>query len=93
MASFASVRHHGARISAFFSLKKKYPPKNIFFLDIPSSNANIWGQTNFQSQEFPRSGWKAEGIEEKRKEKSERAGPHPIGQKGQLVKRNLDTKS
>ena len=25
--------------------------------------------------------------------KSERAGPHPIGQKSQLVKRSLDTKS
>ena len=39
----------------------------MFFLDIPSSYAKILGETKFQSREFPRSGWKAEGVEEEKK--------------------------
>ena len=43
-----------------------YALSNCFFrLDIPSSYAKILWETNFQSGEFPRSGWKAEGVEKK----------------------------
>ena len=44
----------------------------MFFLDIPSCYVKILGETNFQSREIPRSGWKAEGVEEKEKKKKKK---------------------
>ena len=41
----------------------------MFFFYIPSSYAKIWGETKFQPREFPRSGSKAKGVEEKEKER------------------------
>ena len=40
-------------------------------MDIPSSYAKIWGETNFQPWEFPRSGSKVEGVEEKERKKKQ----------------------
>ena len=42
-------------------------------MHISSIYAKILGETNFQSREFPRSGWKAEGIEKKRKKKKKKS--------------------
>ena len=47
----------------FFSGGKKNYLKKYFFLHISSSYAKILGETNFQPREFPRRGWKAEGVE------------------------------
>ena len=41
--------------------------KKSFFLHISSSYAKILGETNFHTQEFPRSGSKAEDGEKERK--------------------------
>ena len=57
-----------AKIS-FFRKKIKITLKKYVFLDISSSYAKILGETNFQSREIPRSGWKTEAVEEKKKEK------------------------
>ena len=46
--------------------------KIIFFLHISSSYAKILGETNFQSQELPRSGWKVEGGEERKRKKKKK---------------------
>ena len=40
-------------------------------LHISSSYAKILGETNFRTQEIPRSGTKAEGVEERKKKKKE----------------------
>ena len=54
----------------FFPLKKiKITPQKIFLLHISSSYAKILGETNFHTQEFPRSGSKAKDREKKKKEK------------------------
>ena len=50
------------------------------FKDILSSYAKILGETNVQSREFPRSGWKAEGVEEKEEEKKKKKKKKKIGQ-------------
>ena len=61
-----------AQKSAFFFVKKiKITLKKYFFLEIPSSCAKIWGETNFQSREFPRSRWK---DEKERKKKNKKVG-------------------
>ena len=55
--------------------EEKTPPKNQFsspfFLHISSCYAKIFGETNFQPWEFPRSGSKAKdgGEEEKKRER------------------------
>ena len=54
-----------AKIS-FFSKKNKNYLK-FFFLHISSSYAKILGETNFHAREIPRSGWKAEGVERRKK--------------------------
>ena len=41
--------------------------KNDLFFHIPSGYAKIWRETNFQSRDFPRSGWKAEDVEKRKK--------------------------
>ena len=43
--------------------------KKYFFLHISSSYAKILGETNFRTREIPRSGCKAEGVEEKKERK------------------------
>ena len=55
----------------FFWGKNKLPKKDIFFLHISSSYAKILGETNFHAREIPLSGWKVEGVEERKKEKKE----------------------
>ena len=52
--------------------------------DIPSSYAEILGETNFQPREFPRSGWKAEGVERKRKKKKKKIKKKVGENNGQL---------
>ena len=42
-------------------------------LDIPSSYAKVLGETNFPTQEFPRSGSKAEGVQKRRRKKEEKS--------------------
>ena len=41
----------------------------MIFFYIPSSYANILGETKFQLQEFPQSGWKAEDVGKKEERK------------------------
>ena len=53
-----------ARKSVFFCKKIKI---TITFLHISSSYAKILGETNFHAREIPRSGWKAEGVERKKR--------------------------
>ena len=67
-----AVQKKCAKISFFFRKKIKITLNFLFFLDIPSSYAKILGETNVQSQEIPRSGWKAEGIEEKKEKKKKK---------------------
>ena len=43
-------------------------------MHISSSYAKILGETNFHAREIPRSGWKAEGVEEKKKKKEKKVG-------------------
>ena len=60
------------RKSVFFRTKIKITPKKYFFLHISSTYAKILGETNFGTQEIPRSGSKAEDGGKKRGEKEER---------------------
>ena len=44
---------------------------SIFLKDISASYAKILGDTNFHAREFPRSGWKVDGGEKRKKEKKD----------------------
>ena len=49
------------------AIKSRKMPENKFpkiytFLYIPSSYANIWGETKFQPQEFPQSGLRTQAA-------------------------------
>ena len=63
-----------ARKSAFFRKEIKITYKNIFFKDISASYAKIFGETNFQPREFPRSGSKAKDGKERRKRERLKVG-------------------
>ena len=52
-----------ARKSVFL-LQKNINYTQKYFLYIPSSYARMWGETNFQLREYPRSGSKAMSVEE-----------------------------
>ena len=59
-------RSENARENQLFFVKNKNY-LNFFFLDMPSSYAKIMEETNFGTQEFPRSGSKAEDGEKRRR--------------------------
>ena len=58
--------------SFFFRKKIKITPKNIFFLHISSSYAEIFGEKLFRTWEIPRSGSKAKNGEKEREKERER---------------------
>ena len=63
----AGRREKSRENDLFFRGKKKLPQKNIFFLHISSSYANILCEKLFRTWEIPRSGSKAEDGEEREK--------------------------
>ena len=56
----------------------------FFFLHIPSSYANILGETNFQSREIPESGSKAKDGEKKEREREREERLNDGNNNGQL---------